>query len=296
VRVGVDLGGTRIKAGLVDERGEVIARCTALTGEPRAAVDVARRIAAAIDPMLPKAASVGLAAAGVFDRARGVIRESPNFPAWRDVALGELLAAEIGRPVTLDNDANAVIWGETCHGAGKGARNLIGYTLGTGVGGAVVLSGQLWRGGRGMAGELGHAVVVRDGHACGCGGRGCLEQYVGAVGLRRRLGELGYADLSSGVDAPRLAAERARAGDPTLVTLFREVGEHLGVAIASMLHALDVERVVLSGGLAGASDLFLGSAQESMRAHAFASMAEGVDIVVGTLGEEAGIVGAAALN
>ena len=293
MKIGVDLGGTRIKAGLVDASGHVLQRNVVPTGEQRSGSHVARRIAEAVAPMLPDATAVGLSAAGVLDLDAGVIRESPNFPEWRDVALGDLLSAQIQLPVTLGNDANAVIWGEHCHGAGQGARNLIGYTLGTGVGGAVILDGALWRGGRGMAGELGHIMVVRDGVPCGCGSRGCLEQYVGAVGVRRQLKELGYAELAATSAAPMLAAERARAGDPVLRGLFERMGAHLGVAAASMLHALDIERVVVAGGLAGASDLFLESAITAMRAHAFASMAEGVAFVVGALGEDAGIIGAA---
>ena len=147
-----------------------------------------------------------------------------------------------------------------------------------------------------MAGELGHAVVVRDGHPCGCGGRGCLEQYAGAVGLWRQLAELGYTEYASGVDGIRLASEAARAGDPALCRLFESLGGHLGVAIAGAVHALDVQRVVLAGGLTGASDLFLEATYASMRRHAFPSVAAGVEIVVGTLGEDAGVIGAAVLE
>ena len=291
----IGLGGTRIKAGLVDDDGQIVARSTVPTGEPRGGPEVVARIARAIEPMLGQATGVGLAAAGVLDRATGLIRESPNFPSWRDVPLGERLASEIGCPVTLDNDANAVVWGEARHGAGQGVDNLVGYTLGTGVGGGVVLDGRLWRGARGMAGELGHVVVVRNGHRCGCGGRGCLEQYVGAVALRRQLDDLGYQALARSVDAPRVAADQARGGDRKLQGLFTQVGEHLGVAIAGILHALDIQRVILAGGLSGASDLFLEATQESMRAHAFKSMATGIDVIPGSLREDAGIIGAASL-
>ena len=164
MRIGVDLGGTRIKAGLVDDDGVVKERAVTVTGDDKSAHAVVDAIARAIAPMVPFASSVGLAAAGVLDRKRGLIRESPNFPAWQDVALGARLQGSLGLPVSLENDANAVIWGEASHGAARGASNLVGYTLGTGVGGAIILHGQLWRGERGMAGELGHRVVVPDGH------------------------------------------------------------------------------------------------------------------------------------
>jgi glucokinase len=295
MRLGIDLGGTRIKAGLVDAGGRVCERAVAPTSEERTVDAVVAQIAAMVAEMLPRATSVGLAAAGVMERSTGLIRESPNFPTWCDVPLGELLGHRLGVPVTLDNDANAIVWGEACHGAGQGVSSLIGYALGTGVGGAVVLEGRLWRGVRGMAGELGHVVVVRDGQPCGCGGRGCLEQYAGAVGLWRQLNELGYLQFGSGVDGIRLAGEAARGGDRRLRALFESLGRHLGVAIAGAIHTLDVQRVVLAGGLTGASDLFLQSTHESMRAHAFPSVVEGVEVVIGTLGDEAGVVGAAAL-
>jgi glucokinase len=296
MRLGVDLGGTRIKAGLVDANGHVHERALAATDTDRTLEGVVERIVSLVAPMLPHATSVGLAAAGVLERATGLIRESPNFPTWRDVPLGARLARHLGLPVTLENDANAVIWGEACHGAGQGASSLVGYALGTGVGGAVVLDGRLWRGARGMAGELGHVVVVRGGQSCGCGGRGCLEQYAGAVGLWRQLAELGYPEFASGVDGIRLASEAARAGDARLCALFDSLGGHLGVAIAGAIHTLDVQRVVLAGGLTGAADLFLEATQESMRRHAFPSVAEGVEVVVGTLGDDAGVIGAAAMS
>ena len=296
MKIGVDLGGTRIKAGLVDARGVVVERAMVATPEQKSAEVVVGSIAELLSSMLPKATSVGLAAAGVLDHKRGVIRESPNFPEWQDVSLGDLLASEVGLPVSLENDANAVIWGEACHGAGQGASNLIGYALGTGVGGALVLDGRLWRGERGMAGELGHTVVVPNGHPCGCGGRGCLEQYAGAVGLWRELAAAGYSQFASGVDGIKLASVAARAGDAKLLEIFQEMGWHLGVAMAGIVQALDVSRIVLAGGLSRSADLFYESACDAMKAHAFPSIVEGVEVVVGTLREDAGIIGAAALS
>ncbi len=296
MKIGVDLGGTRIKAGLVDEEGRVCARAMIATPEVKSAERVVSAIAEMLSPMLTQASAVGLAAAGVLEQERGIIRESPNFPEWSDVALGGRLQAEIGLPVSLENDANAVIWGEVCHGVGKGARNLVGYALGTGVGGAVVLDGRLWRGSRGMAGELGHTVVVPGGHPCGCGGRGCLEQYAGAVGVWRALSAAGYPEYASGVEAIRLASEAAREGDAQLLAIFESVGHHLGIAMAGIVQALDVSHVILAGGLSRSADLFYQSACDAMRAHAFPSIVDGVQVLVGTLKEDAGIIGAASLS
>lgn len=297
--IGIDLGGTRVKAGVVDAAGTVIvSRVEPVRPTDKGDAAIVRLLADVIDRVAKTAgasadAPVGMAAAGVLDADRGVIRESPNFPDWEDLALGAHLAAATGRRVELENDANAVVLGEAIAGAGRGARHLVGLTLGTGVGGGIVLDGQLWRGARGMAAELGHVVVVRDGRPCGCGSRGCLEQYAGAVGLRQMLRELGRPELAETSAAPRLAADAARAGDAQLQQLFHELGEHVGVACAAFVHSLDVTRILLCGGIAHASDLFMEDVRRSLVAHTFRSMSEGVEIRVGELGEEAGIIGAA---
>ncbi len=297
--VGLDIGGTRIKGGLVTAAGEVRARGLVAVGGERGHTSVLDQAAALVEELRRGAEAplqrVGLAVAGVLDRASGLVRESPNFPAWRDVALGRELEARIGLPVSLDNDANAVILGEALAGAGRGASSLFGLTLGTGVGGGIVLDGELWRGERGMAGELGHLIVDPAGPVCGCGGRGCLEQYAGSLGLRRRLEGRGgeHGALAGHPDAPRLLAERAREGDAFACELWADAGRALGLAIAGLVHALDVQRVVLAGGLSGAADLFLPDLERTLEERMFSSMREGLEVVVGTLGEDAGVIGAA---
>ena len=301
MRIGIDIGGTRIKAGVLAASGDaVVTRRVLAVGGARSDDDVVVRLARVVAALEAEvgagAEAVGVAAAGVLDARRGVIRESPNFPSWADFALGARLEEACGRPVTLENDANAVIYGEARAGAGRGHEHLIGLTLGTGVGGGVILGGQVWRGARGMAGELGHVTVDPGGRPCGCGNRGCLEQYVGAVGLRQTVLELGgdLAGLADSEDLPRLLAELARRpeGDEAR-EVWVLVGRYLGQAIAGFVHALDVTCVVLAGGIATAADLFLPATESSFRARSFLSMSEGVRIVAGTLGEDAGIIGAA---
>ena len=299
MRIGIDIGGTRIKAGVVDDAGVVRARRVVAVGSERDQAAVVTALAGLLGGLAHGEPggirAVGVAAAGVIERERGLIRESPNFPAWRDFALGVELAAATGLTISLENDANAVILGEARAGAGRGASSLLGLTLGTGVGGGVILDGRLWRGARGMAGELGHVTMEPRGRACGCGNRGCLEQYAGAVGIRQTLRERrgALADLAGTSDAPRALAELARHGDPDAREVWREVGAYVGQAVAGFVHALDVTRVVVAGGIAFAADLFLPAADETFRARAFRSMSEGVDLRAGTLGEDAGIIGAA---
>lgn len=291
--IGVDLGGTRIKFGLVRPNGEVVTQHVAATGSGKDVDSVTAHIAELLRPHLAGVTGIGLAAAGVLDHAAGVIRESPNFPEWRDVALGRLLADALGLPVHLENDVNAMVLGEHRAGAGRGYQHVVGLALGTGVGGGIILNGGLWRGSRGMAAELGHVTVERQGRLCGCGNRGCLEQYAGAVGIQKSLAELGYADLVGQPDASRIAAERARNGDMALKQMFDEIGMYLGVALGTYLHTLDVQRFIIGGGLAYAADLFLDQAVETMRSRTFKSMSRDVSVVVSELGEDAGIIGAA---
>ena len=297
--IGVDVGGTRIKAGRVDAAGVVCDRKVVDVGDERSEDEIVSRIAELVQALDPDggALPVGVAAAGVVDHDAGCVRESPNFPTWHDFALAERASAATQRPVWLENDANAVVYGEAIAGAGRGARSVVGYTLGTGVGGGLVLNGRVWRGQRGMAGELGHVTVVREGRPCGCGNRGCLEQYVGQVGIRQSMRERGgeLARLSGDVDAPERLAELAHAGDAAALAVFAELGGHLGLAAAALVHTLDITVILLCGGIAAAAELFVPAMEAELRARTFRSMSAGVVIRVGTLGADAGIVGAAAV-
>lgn len=296
--IGIDLGGTRIKAGRVEAAAvQVEAIAPVESREPEAILDALVGLVAGLDPdgRLP----IGIAAAGVIDQAAGVVRESPNFPSWRDFALGSRLSARTGRAVKLENDANAVIYGEARHGVARGIANIVGYTLGTGVGGGLVIAGEIYRGERGMAAELGHVTIVPEGRPCGCGNRGCLERYVGQVGLIQTLGELGppLSDLLAPdpADAPRRLARLADDGDVRARAVFAEVGRALGQAAAALLHTLDITTFVLAGGVAGAFDHIAPPMHAELYARSFRSMSVGVKILHGTLGPSAGILGAAAL-
>lgn len=313
--IGIDIGGTRIKAGRVTftsqageagaapgvdaaERAAITARELLEVGDDRGEERIVARVCELLEALDPGGTlPVGVAAPGVFDIASGRIRESPNFPSWRDFALGARVSERTGRRIQLENDANAVIFGEAVAGAGRGVRDLVGYTLGTGVGGGIVLGGALWRGSRGMAGELGHVTVVPEGRPCGCGNRGCLEQYAGAVGIRASMRERGgeLAALAESRSAPRALAERADAGDAGARAIYADVGAHLGVAIAALIHTLDVTLVLLCGGVAAAAPHYMPALEREVRARTFRTMSEGLRVRVGTLDTDAGVVGAAAV-
>ncbi len=307
VCIGFDIGATRVKAGLVGPDGAVHARLVApapADGSEQDLVDLLAGLAEALAP--DRDVPIGAAVAGVIDGAAQIVRESPNYPQWRDFRLSERLAGATGRAVQVDNDANLATLGEALAGVGRaeGAPRLthaIGLTLGTGVGGGLLLDGRLYRGERGMAGELGHLTVVPDGRPCACGNRGCLERYAGALGLAETMAETPHPDPAWQAEAadPRTAAAhlagRAGAGDPSAQAIFEAMGTLLGQAMAGLLHAFDVRTFLLMGGVSLAVPHFGPALQAELTRRTFRSMREGVRVLTGVLGDDAALIGASVL-
>lgn len=313
--IGVDVGGTRLKAGLVDAAGVVLTtarRDTPARGVPSAQLE--ERLDSAVRELLtgPDAqrygvVCVGVAVAGLVDATRGRVVFAPHLP-WRDEPLQERLATRLGLPVLVDNDANAAAWAEHRFGAGRGEDHLVMLTLGTGIGGAILTGGRLHRGRHGLAGEPGHVRVVPDGRPCPCGHRGCWEQYVSGTVVRRRGQELvrrggphaaaltaaceGDPDRLRGDDVTRLARE----GDPTSRGVLAEAGRWLGVGLADVVALLDPGTVVVGGGLSEAGDLLLDPARTALEEHVLGRGHRPLPAVVpAALGVDAGLVGAADL-
>ncbi len=308
ITVGVDIGGTKIAAAAVDVDGEVVARLRRETPD-----DHADSILATVAEMVQELAgehevgAVGVAAAGFVDAARACVVFAPNLP-WRDEPLRDLLQAEVDLPVVVENDANAAAWGEFRFGAGREADDMVLVTIGTGVGGGAVSDGALLRGGYGMAAEIGHMRVVPGGLLCGCGNRGCWEQYGSGTALSRQARELVETDPQRGRALLRLAGgtaddvtgqmvtEAAQAGDGAAVELITEFGTEFGETLASLVAVLDPELVVIGGGASQAGELLL----QPIR-HGFASELMGrghrpqAPVMAARLGNEAGMVGAADL-
>lgn len=306
--IGVDVGGTKIAGGAVDDNGQVVAEARRDTpaGSPA-------EIAAAIVEVVTElrhgreVCGVGIGAAGFVDAKRSTVLFAPNL-AWRDEPLRERVSAEIDLPVVVENDANAAAWGEFRFGGGKDVDDMVLLTLGTGLGGGIVIKGELLRGAFGVAAEVGHLRVVPDGHRCGCGNRGCWEQYACGSALERearalagsgsphagRLLELAGGDVEEiRGETVTLAAEE---GDPAAIELLDDVGRWLGEGIASLAAVLDPAAVVVGGGMSAAGDLVLAPAR---RAFARQLSARGhrpeLEIRLATLGNKAGIIGAADL-
>jgi glucokinase len=302
--IGIDLGGTKIY-GVVVKGAEIVneaKRKTPTQGGPLAVVDA---IAELIEGLggTKGLDGVGLGAPGVVDVITGTVHEAPNLPGWVEAFdLGPALAETLGVPrVTVDNDVNVGTLAEHRVGAGKGANEMLGVFVGTGVGGGLILGGELRRGATGLAGEIGHVVVEQHGRPCGCGGRGHLEAYAGRAGLERRARDLEsegrdtvLVDLApakrmtSGVFAKALAA-----GDALAIELLDEAVEALGVAIASAVTLLDLPLVVVGGGLADRlGPAFVGRIEQAARSRSFTSSSP-LRVIPAELGDRGGALGAA---
>lgn len=308
--IGVDIGGTKIAAGVVDEDGQILAQ-TRVSTEPDDASSIDRAIAEVYLELAKEyeVGAVGLAAAGFVSPDRTSVLFAPNI-AWRDYPIGHRVRTLIGDDVRIvvENDANAAGWAEFRFGVGREATDMLMLTVGTGLGGALIVNDRLVRGRWGVAAEVGHMRVVPSGHYCGCGHEGCWEQYASGSALVRdarsaavarprdaaRLLDLadGSADLITGP----LVTMAAQAGDPLSIELLANLGQWIGVGSASVAALLDPELVVIGGGVGAAGDLLLGPARQ---AYGEALPARGhrpeARIELAALGNEAGIVGAADL-
>lgn len=288
LRIGIDIGGTKVLAGVVEEghvarvaTAETPGRAVPVSEVERVLADVVRRVADG-GPV----ASVGLAAAGFVDTTRHRVAFAPHLP-WRGDDVVTRLSERLGCPVALDNDANCAALAESRLGAAQGAGSALLVTLGTGIGGAVLHRGELWRGAGGMAGEFGHAQVVPGGRPCECGQVGCWEQYCSGNALRRA--------APGFVDGPAVTAA-AHAGDPTALAAFAEIGGWLGIGLANLVAAFDPELIVIGGGVSAAGDLLLDPAREMLATRLVGGPFRTIpSIVVATLGSRAGMIGATLL-
>lgn len=308
--IGIDIGGTHIKLGLVDERGKILARESFCTNSVRGRTRTLDALAGRIFDLKRCArknrfVGVGIGAPGPIDVERGFVHFFPNIPGWKNTPLGRLLEKKLKLPVFLDNDANAMAWGEYCFGAGRGAQSLLALTLGTGIGGGIVLNGRLFHGTSYSAAEIGHLVINENGPRCSCGSRGCVETYVGngyfvrAIQKRLRAGQKSLLRdwwlKERRLLTPLLVAEAARAGDAFSKRVWRETGKHLGTALASLVNILNPDRIILGGGIALNKALLFPAVTDAIKKNAFPVASRSVKVVPAGLGVDAGWIGAAAL-
>lgn len=308
--IGIDVGGTKVLGGVVSETGEILT--TARRDTPR---EGGRALTQAIADVANELAhefpvdSIGVSAAGFISSDRKTILATPNIAGWNGVNLDRELNEILGKTIVLENDANAAAWGEFKFGAGRGRNDLMLLTLGTGVGGGLILDGALFRGAFGIGAELGHIRIVPEGHLCGCGIRGCLEQYSSGSALLRHAREA----ISASPDIPRNLLARgdgtleglkgehitdaAREGDPVAMAAFNTMASYLGAGIASLCAVIDPSCIVLGGGVIDAGEIFLGPTREAaLRLIPFSGKHPYPEIVAAELGNHAGLVGVADLS
>jgi glucokinase len=306
--IGVDVGGTKVAAGVVDENGAILARTRRPT--PSASPgDVEDVIAACVEELRDghQVEAVGVGAAGFIDADRSRVLVAPNL-SWRDEPLRDAVALRTGLPVVVENDANAAAWAEHRFGAGRGEPHLVVVTVGTGIGGGIVLDGRLYRGRYGIGAEFGHMQVSQSGRRCGCGQHGCWEQYCSGRALLHEAREI--ADVQRGYGARLLelgggrpegieaveVTQAAREGDPAALDCFAEIGTWLGQGLADLAAVLDPGAFVVGGGVADAGELLLGPARRVYAERLTGTRSRPhADIRLAELGNEAGLVGAADL-
>ncbi len=310
VAIGIDIGGTNVKLGLVDERGKVLLHDTFQTRHAPSRAEMLDKLVAHVGVLSAEARSlgfrvsgVGIGAPGPIDVERGFVYFFPNLPGWKNTPLKKILEKRLRLPVFLDNDANAMALGESKFGAGRGSKNVIALTLGTGVGGGLVLDGKLFHGATFSAAEIGHMVVDPNGPRCACGNHGCIEAFVGngyfVREVRNRLkGRQSMLKrwIKEGKElTPKLVQEAARQGDAFSREQWKRTGDRLGTFLAGLANLLNPERIVIGGGIALGGELVLGPVRVAFKKKAFPIASRFVKVMPAVLGNDAGLVGAAAL-
>ena len=325
--IGVDLGGTNLRIAAVDSAGKVLEKIATNTQVARGRDQVIDEMCAAIQEVVARQRSagelegIGIGVPGIIEMQTGMLRESPNLPGWHNYPVRDEIQRRLKTTVVLENDANAAALGEKWLGAAAGVDDMCMFTLGTGVGGGVVMQGQIWHGMTGMAGELGHINVEPEGHPCKCGSRGCLEQYASATAVTRMAQEA----IATG-QAPQMARalkedveftskviyDLAMQGDAPARGVFERVGRALGIVVADMVNIFNFPMYVIGGGVASAWDAFAPLMLETVGRNSFVYRAtapteniqagsvpsrsvRGTIITRALLGGDAGLVGAARL-
>lgn len=307
--IGIDVGGTKVLGGVVDESGVIIS--IARKDTPRQGGAALTQVIAEIAKELladHEVSSIGVSAAGFVSSDRKTMLATPNIADWNGVNLDYELTQLIGLPVVIENDANAAAWGEAKFGAGKNQNHMMMLTVGTGIGGGIIVNGALYRGAFGIAAEFGHIRVVPDGLLCGCGARGCFEQYASGKALLRHAREaisatpeiarnlLSRGDGTVAGLTGKAITEAARDGDRVALAAFNTTGQWLGAGIASLSVILDPACVVIGGGVIDAGEILLKPTRESLeRNMPFSGMHPFPQIIAAELGNKAGLVGVADL-
>lgn len=301
-----DLGGTHLRAATVDEAGRIHFRLKHPTPSADSADEIVRSLVQAVREWEKQSGmnirAISVAVPGTVNVAEGIVVKAPNLRCLDGFPLAKILAEELERPAILENDANAAAMGEMWRGAGRGRSTIVCVTLGTGVGGGIILDGKLWRGVDGAAAEIGHMCVDPfGGVACGCGSRGCLEVYASATAIVRMTREASprYPDSTLKVDSNLTGEtiyEAGVAGDELALEVFRRMGVYLGIGLANLINIINPEMIVIGGGVMNGWELFEKYMHQQVAERAFPLLAARVRIVRAECGDDAGLLGAARLG
>ena len=307
---GVDLGGTKIHSVVATPEGVVLGEDRRPTDAAGGAEAVVERVVASLRQAIAAAGlsaeqlvGLGISTPGPCDPGRGVVTDAPNLPGFHNLPLRQLLADALALPAVMENDANAACYGEFRFGAGRGLQHIVYVTLGTGIGGGIIIDGKLYQGASGAAGEVGHIPIDENGPRCNCGARGCLEAMASGPAIAREAAAAiaaGRAPILARLagertPVPELVLEAANQGDAAALEVIEQAGERLGIGLAGLLNVFNPQALILGGGLLGLGEPYVGTAQRVARQRAFPQIVADVTVTTATLGERAGALGAASL-
>jgi len=306
--IGIDVGGTLSKIAVVNERGRIVAKRIVKTPISNKNALINKIVQASKEILSEKnlkrkhIKAVGVGMPGAINSEKGIVYYLPNIPRWKNVPLKKILESKLKIKTCIDNDVSLMTLGEFCYGAGKGAKNIVCITLGTGVGGGIILDGKLYRGATLVGGEIGHVPISVGGPKCNCGGWGCVESYIGNRYLMNRLRrelKKNRSIIKTLIKKKRmklsleLVDRAAEMGDKYAVWFWKDFGIKLGTMLTGVVNLLNPERIIIGGGVAGAGKFIFGPVKQVIRKRAMPIQAKSVRIVKAKLGEDAGVIGAA---
>ena len=307
--VGVDLGGTNIKIGIVSNKGKLLDKLSISSKAEGGPDKVVKQIKIGVKEILSgskrKIKGIGIGSPGVVSAKKGTVENPPNFPGWTKVNLGNIISKEFGIPCFVENDANVAAIGELIFGTGKKYNSFVMITLGTGVGGGIILNKKLYRGEIGSAGEVGHITINYNGPKCNCGSYGCIEAYVGNNYLINRIKSelsarpnqkiLKLAKNDLALLTPLIINQAAESGDSYAKSVISDMGEQIGAALASVSNLMDVSTFIIGGGVSGFGVPLFTAINKSLVERVITSLRNRVKVLPAKLKNEAGIKGASAL-
>ncbi len=307
--IGVDLGGTKVKIGIVNEQGRIVQKVSVDTFAEKGPDKVIAQIKEGINLLLKtnkkKIHGIGIGSPGTVSAKKGTVEDPPNLPGWKKVHLGKIIQKEFALPTFVENDANAAAIGELIYGAGKAHQSFIMITLGTGVGGGIIYKGKLFKGEFGGAGEIGHITIDYNGPKCKCGSYGCLETYLGnkyviknvSEKLKKNKSSLLHKLISNNPKGlnPKIIHDASLLGDEFSIKIIEELGEYLGYGLASVVNLLDIRTIIIGGGVAGFGRPLFASVKKTLKSRVLIPMRKNIKVIRAELKNNAGIKGASSL-